>query len=586
MTDSLLQDWLKTARLWANNDCDPADQAIIRAQIAAAEASPDPSGPAAAALKKHFGAMLEFGTAGLRAEVGPGIGCINRSLVRVATHAVALDLLRHAPTAKDRPVVLGYDARLTSRAFAEEAAGVLVAAGLRVRYCESALPTPMVAYALRKYEGCAGIVITASHNPKNDNGYKLYDATGIQIVSPTDQRVAQLMTENSNAVAIAFTPGVLEGASPLGEPVEARIFEEYFADIDGLRPKHGLKRDLRIVYTPIHGVGYAPVRRALTTAGFTSLQVVAEQAEPDGHFPTAPNPNPEREGVMDLALALAKASNAELVLANDPDADRLAVCAPDAPGVYRKLSGNQVGILLADYVLSKYQGDKPPLVACSIVSTPMLDAVAKKYGAHSEKTLTGFKWVWNAALELSRTQGYRYVFGFEEALGYCVGELVRDKDGVSAALIFAEMAAELSAQGSSVVKRLEELYREHGLWVSTQLSIKKEPPEGTVLIQRAVQTLADAPPKTIGRLKVTQMIDYRSGGELRPRWLENNPLLDFSLEGGGRILVRPSGTEPLLKIYVDMPHAVPAGADIWQSEQAYVKSALELAGEVRNLTGL
>jgi phosphomannomutase len=289
---------------------------------------------------------------------------------------------------------------------------------------------------------------------------------------------------------------------------------------------------------------------------------------------------------MGRALALAKEKGADVVLANDPDADRLAVCAPDGRGGFKKLSGNQIGILLADYVLSNYRGSQQPLVACSIVSTPMLDSVAKKYGAHSEKTLTGFKWVWNAALDLSRERGYRFVFGFEEALGYCVGELVRDKDGVSAALNFAELAAELTAKGSSVLGRLEELYREHGLWVSVQLSIKKEPPEGTVLIQRAVQTLAQNPPKQIGTLAVTSMLDYRSGGETRPRWLENNPLLDFSLAGGGRILVRPSGTEPLLKIYVDLPQAVPAGADIWQTEQQCIAGALELAKEVQSLTGL
>jgi phosphomannomutase len=576
MKETDLDARLNAASRWAAADCDESDRRAVLSMVAERDA---------AVLENHFGQMLEFGTAGLRGAVGPGPGCMNRAMVRITTNAVASHLENQSGALKTGPVVLGYDARLTSRAFAEEAAGVLVARGFSVRYFETAMATPIVAYTLKRYGGIAGIVITASHNPKDDNGYKLYASNAIQIVSPTDTEIAVLMSAQANASEIECLEGALVGSSALAQPVEASIVNAYFQDIDALRPSHRLGRELPIVYTPLHGVGREPVMRALGAAGFSAVVVVPEQAEPDGTFPTAPNPNPEGPGVLDLAIALANETFAGLVLANDPDADRLAVCARANDGALRKLTGNQIGILLADAALARSASEKP-LVVSSIVSTPMLESLAKKYGARCEKTLTGFKWVWNAALDLSESAGTDFVFGFEEALGYCVGEVVRDKDGISAALLMAELEAELRDVGSSILGKLEELYEEHGLWVSVQRAIKRESAEGAAQIRAAVDTLAAHPPKVLGGLSVNRVTDYRSGAEARPRWLGDAALVELSLEGGGRVLARPSGTEPLLKIYVDLPSPVPEGSSVWEFEAELCARALSIADEVRRVAGI
>lgn len=573
-------DLMVSARQWAARDFCDDDRRLALEMIERARQQPEAAAPWET-LQRHFGSMLEFGTAGLRGRVGPGPGAMNRALVRITTRAVALELLEgHAAGSL---VVLGYDARLSSRDFAEEVAGVLVGAGLSVRYFERPVPTPVLAFALKHQRAVAGIVITASHNPKDDNGYKLYGANGIQIVSPTDRRIAGKMRALDEPREIPYVAGALLGQHPLARPMSADVVDDYFRAIAATRPVHGACRDLRIVYTPLHGVGGRFVARALAEAGFTNVEVVPEQVEPDGHFPTAPNPNPEREGTLDLALQLAQRVNADVVLANDPDADRLAVAAPHA-GSYVKLAGNQIGVLLADTLLR----DAPPkaLVVRSIVSSPMLDVIAARRGVACEQTLTGFKWLWAAALELQQTQGLRFLFGFEEALGYSIADIVRDKDGVGAALQFAEMVAGYRARGTTVFQELERLYREYGLWVSTQLPLKRDTPRGLVQIQQAIPTLLQSLPSRLGGAEITGCVDYRSGAEQRPRWLEATPLLELELGTRGRVLVRPSGTEPLLKVYVDLRVDLDSGDDVWAVEEQLAAEADALAAEVARLSGL
>ncbi len=582
---------LAAARAWAAADCDASDRRAALEQAEHVEQSPDDD-EAVARFERAFAALLSFGTAGMRGEVTAGPGGMNRAVVRLTTRAVA-DYLRAEAGDDQRTVVLGYDARLSSRALAEEAAGTLVAAGLQVRYFEAPTPTPVIAYAALYERAAAAIIITASHNPKQDNGYKLYGSDGIQIVSPVDERITELRAALSGAADIPCEQGVLDGASSLAVPIGAELVDDYFRAIAGLVPdfSSGTKAAtddaqaaVRVVYTPIHGVGGAFVERSLHAAGFRQLHVVAEQALPDGTFPTAPNPNPERPGVLDAAFAAARELAADVVLANDPDADRLAVGVPASDGSFVRLTGNQIGILLADSLLRVGAAERP-LVVSSIVSTPMLASIAEKYGARAELTLTGFKWLWTAGLELC-SQGYQFVLGFEEALGYSVGEVVRDKDGISAALVFAHLVAVWRSRGQSALSRLESLYREHGLWVSTQLAVKREPPRGTEEIQAAVARLAGAPPKVLLGAPVTAVVDYRGGAEARPRWLGQAPLVELRLGDRGRVLVRPSGTEPLLKIYVDLRQPLEASADVWQMQAKLVARADELAQEVKRAAGI
>jgi phosphomannomutase len=556
------------ARAWRDADPDPETRRELNELIERSDF---------AELKERVGADLEFGTAGLRALVGAGSLRMNRAVIRRTTEAVARYLHAREPGAS-LPVVVGADARLSSRAFLEDTVGVLVANGIRVRYFPEPVATPIVAFAMRQLCGRAAIVITASHNPKDYNGYKLYAANGAQIISPTDHEIATLISEVGPANTVSIVEGAVAHGHELCEPVSPRVLDSYFACVDVLRPKHGKRRDLRIVYTPMHGVGWAPMERALRNAGFDHVHVVAEQAAPDGRFPTVSFPNPEEAGALDMALALAARENAELILANDPDADRLAASVPTPSGTWRQLSGNQVGLLLADYVLENVASSPRPLVAQSIVSSPMLRSIAEHYGAYFTQTLTGFKWVWNAALELERTEHVRFAFGYEEALGYSIGDLVRDKDGISVAVVLAELAASESANGSSLLERLERLYRRHGLWVSHQKSLVREGSLGLAQIQDAMTRLGAAPPREIDGRPVAQVRDFRSGEAGRPRWLPNTSLIELEFADKSRVLVRPSGTEPKLKLYVDMRVELAPEADVWARE----KSALADAEAILN----
>jgi phosphomannomutase len=537
-----------------------------------------------ALLVEVMSGSLRFGTAGLRAIVGPGPLRMNRAVIRRTTAGVARYLQqRHG--ARLQPVVVGADARHSSAAFASEALGVLAARGLAVRFFPAPVPTPIAAYVARRLRASACIVITASHNPAEYNGYKLYDDDAVQIVPPVDDAIAREI-ERSAPANLEPSVAHAEHGYPGVEPVADQLIEDYFRDVARLRPAGAPARDLRIAYTPLHGVGAPAVERVLGEAGFTELHVVPEQREPDGRFPTVEFPNPEEPGALDRVTDLARGLDAELVLANDPDVDRLAVSVPDGSGGWVPLSGNQIGILLADAVLERAASTPPPLVVESIVSSPMLDSVARTHGAHVEHTLTGFKWIWTAALELIQKRGLAFVFGFEEALGYSVGPLVRDKDGISAALVMAELAALERSRGRSLRQRLASLYRQHGLWVSVQRSVTRHGLDGSRQIEAAMERLGNAPPRRIHDATISQVTDYRTNLEGRPRWLAETSLIELALGERGRILVRPSGTEPKLKVYVDLRRPLGAEADVWQNERELLAEARAFAEATVDTLGL
>ncbi len=555
------------ARRWIEGDPDPTTREALQALVDAG----DP-----AAMADAMGEPLTFGTAGIRGEVGPGSGRMNRATVIRTTRGLADHLITKHNGPPERPVALGFDARPDSRTFAEDTAGVLAAAGIGVRFFPEVTPTPLVAFAAKHLDAPAAVVITASHNPPADNGYKVYDGNAAQIIPPTDAEIASAIARVGPAADVPRIEGVFAGGSDLVTPMPDDMLNAYEIELDSARPNPQTS-DLKIVYTPLHGVGGDTLTRLFVSANHSGLLPVAEQARPDGAFPTVTFPNPEEAGALDLALDLARNVDADLVLANDPDADRLASAVPMA-GEWRLLSGNELGSLLGDYVLRYWRHPEPPIVVNSIVSSPMLGRIAARRGAVHETTLTGFKWIINAGLALEGEGKGRFAFGYEEALGYSVGQTVRDKDGLSAAVVMADLAAEETAAGRSVLDRLHDLWDEVGLWVSAQYSIVRAGPEGQAALLAAVDRLGSGPPSSVQGIEVTGMTDYRLGGEERPMWLGEQDLIELSLGDRGRVLVRPSGTEPKLKIYVDLSRAVDTDHDA--AHQSLLANAQSLAEEV------
>lgn len=542
---------IEEARAWIAGDPDPVTRGLLQEMVDRGDVE---------ALRAHMGAPLRFGTAGIRGEVGPGSSRMNRATVIRVTRGIA-DYLSERGRG-DGTVVVGFDARPDSRAFAEDVVGVLAAAGVAVRFFREPVPTPLVAHQALRRGATMAIVVTASHNPPADNGYKVYDANGAQIVPPVDADIAAVIDRVGPANEVPRVEGGLDttpgGCEPLGPEAAAAYLDDLFAfrgDPPPLAPQP-------LVFTPLHGVSGDLLTAALARAGHTEVTVVPEQFRPDGTFPTVAFPNPEEEHALDLAEHLGEDRGIGLVLASDPDGDRLGVSVR-AGGEWRRLTGNEIGVLLADFVLERTTAIPDRVVVSSIVSSPMLASIASAHDTHCEFTLTGFKWICNAALDLEQ-QGYRFVFGFEEALGYAVGTAVRDKDGISAAVWFADLVAVCAAAGETVLDRLARLYAQHGLWVCVPRSIARDTPDGLAELAAGLGRLVSDPPGEVGGLPVERVVDYRTGGEGRPRWLADAPLVALELGGGSRVLARPSGTEPKLKIYTDLrtnvsgPDAVPA----------------------------
>ena len=492
---------------------------------------------------------LEFGTAGLRAEVGAGPARMNEAVVRRAALAVAQEVLEAHGTL--RKVIVGYDARISSYRFAQCAARVVAAAGLEVSLFSDPVPTPLVAYAARKFNAAAAIVITASHNPREYNGVKVYGPDAAPITQQWEQALSIRLRTCGPACAIPIAPpGIGRAHDRIGTLSVDDFFDEYLKAVALLRCAKEQSSSIRIVYSALHGVGGKYVLRALNAFGHREVDVVPEQFVPDGHFPTLDSPNPEDPSALRLALALADRAGAELVLANDPDADRLAVAVRTRSGGWQILSGNQVGVLLADELLSRSELGDRALVVSTIVSSPMTQRVASRYGARFETTLTGFKWLCAAALQLSKNQGYTPVLAFEEAIGFSPGTVVRDKDGISSAVLIADIAAFEAGRGCSLLDRLRELHAEHGLWVSSARSWMLPGDAGVRRMQCVLDELVSEPPSELGGVKISGLHDWREVAPGSPPWLGSTELVELKFERG-RILVRPSGTEPKLKAYVD-----------------------------------
>jgi phosphomannomutase len=529
-----MNDILQKAAEWVAGDPDPETRAQVETLIAAGDSE---------ALEPLFGQPLTFGTAGIRGPVGPGPARMNRATVIRTTAGLA----SYLGDTEGRPVVVAFDARPTSATFARDTAGVLVAAGIPVVFFPTPTPTPLAAFAAKVSGAAAAVVVTASHNPPQDNGYKVYAANAAQIIPPVDSDIAARITA---APPAADVPRLDDPwSSELFQIAPSDMFDRYQAEVEAVRPAP-VESDLRIVYTPVHGCGGETVSALLAGAGHRGLVPVAEQFAPDGTFPTVAFPNPEEPGVLDLALATARRVDADLVIANDPDADRLAAAAPLA-GEWTTFTGNDLGVLLGDFVLGSGRIDRPITVS-SIVSSPMMAALAEARGARHVSTLTGFKWIVNAGLHLQDAGEGTFAYGYEEALGYTIGTVVRDKDGMSAALVLCDLVETLRRRGATLWDRLAELWAELGVWASTQTSITRTGPEGMDELKAAVAALAADPPAEVGGLEVTGMVDYRTGAAERPFWLGEQDLIELLFGARGRALARPSGTEPKLKIYVDL----------------------------------
>ncbi|MEO5711538.1 MAG: phospho-sugar mutase [Nocardioidaceae bacterium] len=534
------------AAAWAAEDPDDRTRAELEALVAAAETDAN----AAADLADRFDGRLEFGTAGLRGALGAGSNRMNRSVVIRAAAGLATYLRGEGHVGGK--VVVGYDARHNSDVFAEDTAAVMVGAGLQAVLLPRPLPTPLLAYAIRSLGCVAGVMVTASHNPPQDNGYKVYLDDGSQIVPPADADISAAI----DAVGPLADVRRDAGWSRLGD----EVVESYLADVSALVDPDG-PRDLVTVYTPLHGVGGETVAAVMQRAGFAVPHVAPAQAEPDPDFPTVAFPNPEEPGAMDLAMALAAEVGADVVVANDPDADRCAVAVPDAHG-WRMLRGDEVGALLGDFLI---RNGAEGVYANSIVSSSLLGALAAAHGQPHQETLTGFKWI-------GRVEGL--AFGYEEALGYCVAPtLVRDKDGVSALLLVVDLAARLKAEGRTLTDRLDDIAREHGLYATDQLSVRVS---DLSLIADAMTRLRTSPPATLGGLAVEQVDDLAEGSTDLPP----TEGLRFRLADHARVIVRPSGTEPKIKCYLEV--VVPVDA----SEQDGVDAArISAAGRLDAIRG-
>ena len=530
-------DVLERAQAWLAQDPDGQTRAELRTLIDQASSG---DADAQADLADRFDGRLVFGTAGLRGRLGAGSKRMNRVLVAQAAAGLASYLNEEGGPDAPPTVVIGYDGRRNSQVFATDSAELFAGAGLRTILLPRLLPTPVLAFAVRHLGADAGVMVTASHNPPDDNGYKVYlggEDQGSQIVAPADAEIA------AHIQRVADEQPVSELPRSTGYEVAAEaLFDDYVGATAAVGPAPDGAEGLRWVYTAMHGVGWETASRVVEAAGYPQPVTVPAQIEPDGAFPTVAFPNPEEPGAMDLAFETAREADADLVIANDPDADRLAVGIPssDAEGGWRRLGGNEVGLLLgwrAARAAAAVDAAAGASLACSIVSSPGLRAVAEHYGLAFHATLTGFKWI-------SRSPGLLY--GFEEALGYLVDpDVVRDKDGISAAVAVLHLAAEARAEGSTLAELLEEFDETFGAFVSDQVSLRVD---DLSVIGKIMAGLRADPPFRLGTVEVEGVDDFAAGLEGLPP----TDMLRLRLTGAGRVLVRPSGTEPKLKAYLDV----------------------------------
>jgi phosphomannomutase len=526
------------AEAWLAEDPDPDTRDELRALLAADDR---------AAIEDRFAGPLAFGTAGLRGPLRAGPNGMNRAVVRRAAAGLAAYLDASGATG---PVVIGYDARHKSADFARDSAAVVAATGRRAILLPGPLPTPTLAFAVRHLGAAAGVMVTASHNPPQDNGYKVYLADGAQLVPPADRAI--------EAAIEAVGPLSTVPLSTSYETTDGSVAQAYLAAVAAL--PRGPHRELRLVYTAMHGVGAATVHNVLNVAGFGAPVLVAEQAEPDPDFPTVAFPNPEEPGAMDLALARAAATGADLIIANDPDADRCAVGVPDAaaPGGWRMLRGDELGVLLADHLIRN--GGGTGTFATTIVSSELLRVLCAARGVPYAETLTGFKWIVRAADDLR--------YGYEEALGYAVAPtVVRDKDGISAAVLTADLAAGLRADGRTLLDRLDELAAEFGVYATDQVSLRVD---DLSVIGGLMSRLRETPPATLLGRPATAEDLLPDADVLRLR------------ADRIRVVIRPSGTEPKLKAYLEVTEPT-ADRPVPEARTAAAQTLTDLRSEITAL---
>jgi phosphomannomutase len=513
-----LETLIQQARNWIQQDPDTETVAELEKLISEGDE---------AGLADRFGQRIGFGTAGLRGLLGAGPNRMNRVLVAQAAAGISKYLKENFD---DPSVVIGYDARKNSDVFAKDSAQIFAGFGIRAFLFPELAATPLVAYAVRNLGASAGVMVTASHNPPGDNGYKVYDFSGSQIISPMDLEIAKHIDEFAKSGSVS---NLVRSDSFLEVPPSVR--SGYLQSVSGLLNKHSARKDIKIVYSAMHGVGAKFIEEIFELSGLAEPTQVLTQKEPDGRFPTVAFPNPEEPGAMDESMATAEKMQADLVLVNDPDADRLAVAFKKADGSYQQLTGDQLGLLLGEEMASRASREgRTGSLACSIVSSSALGKVAEHYGLGFEQTLTGFKWV-------SRVPNL--IFGYEEALGYCVDwSQVRDKDGLSAALIVTDIASALANQGYTLGDQLEKLMQRYGYFSSGQISIRVT---DLAVIANLMKKLRTDPPAQIAGVDAV-FEDMNEGSSSLPA----TDALRFTLQDGRTVIVRPSGTEPKLKCYL------------------------------------
>ncbi len=562
---------LDLARKFLAEDPDPDTRQELSALLDRAE---DPK--VRADLEDRFAGTLQFGTAGLRGRVEAGTARMNRVVVIKATWGLGRYLLDANVDARKRGVVVAFDGRLSSRQFAEDAAAVLAALEIPVHMHIDPVSTPQCAFTVDKLAACAGIMVTASHNPPADNGYKVYWGNAAQIVPPHDEGIAACIARAAPANTIARLPPPDAAARGLRTLVSDDIERAYLDGVRAIGWHKATTTPLRLVYTAMHGVGHRTVIRALAEAGFHGVVDVPAQADPDGTFRTVSFPNPEEKGALDRAIIVAQETNAELILANDPDADRLAV-AVNVDKSWRLLTGNEIGVLLCADALDHAPVPKgtKKLVITTIVSSTFLSRMAKDKGACYGETLTGFKWIANMAMD-RRPHGEEFVCGYEEALGYSVGPLVRDKDGVGAAVRFAEMARALKHKGMTLLQRLDELAVAHGASVASNWSVTMPGATGMEKIKALMASLRKEPLASLDGEAIDRREDLAPGADV----------VVFHTAAGTRLTVRPSGTEPKIKMYCEMVARVTSSSELPPARERLEHKGARIKAEVDRRLGL
>lgn len=501
-------------------------------------------------IKEHFARALEFGTAGIRGTLGAGTNRMNIFVVRQTTEGLARYILEEG---LEKKVAISYDSRLKGWTFAKEVSGVLAANGISVRLYDALMPVPALSFATRYYGCSAGIMLTASHNPAIYNGYKVYGSDGCQMTDEAADKVYAKIKETdvlTGAKRMSFSEAVQQG---LIQFVEEGCKEAFYQAVLSQQVHPGLCKEagLSLVYTPLNGTGLEPVTHIFKEMGITDVSIVPEQEYPNGYFTTCPYPNPEIFEAMEKGLDLAKEKNADLLLATDPDADRVGIAMRTEEGEYELVSGNEMGVLLLDYIASgrKQEGTLPknPVAVKSIVSTPLADKVAADYGVELRHTLTGFKWIGEQIKFLEeKGEQERFIFGFEESYGYLSGTAVRDKDAVVASMLICEMAAYYRKNGSSIKQRLEEIYKKYGYYLNAVDSFSFPGLSGMDKMQKIMEDLRKNGPKEIAGISVKNCVDYLDSEKTG---LPRANVLLYKLENGESIIVRPSGTEPKIKAY-------------------------------------